>query len=287
MRRFVRLGVVTASAVLLAPVLPLAASATPAVPSPPPTRSSTASALVAGAAPSTGTLNPSAISRAATAVVIDDRALVRGLIRRAVVWRSVTSTRASKRTLTVSARAGANLRARSVARNGGAVLVQAGPLRGTVEVRVAGKRKVLASTAARRVAAKWIVFRGAGVVDIRVVTPGRAGVWIDALKLNPPPAPPAPPPRRRHPHRRRPPPAGPARATRTAGVAPGSDPQLNLGTTGQGANAEIMNAAVSPDGTKVAYWSKATNLVPGVTDGWPHLYVAQRGDRSGHRGGRR
>lgn len=35
----------------------------------------------------------------------------------------------------------------------------------------------------------------------------------------------------------------------------------------------MNQVALSPDGTKLAFWSDATNLVPGTTDGRMHLYV--------------
>jgi Tol biopolymer transport system component len=35
----------------------------------------------------------------------------------------------------------------------------------------------------------------------------------------------------------------------------------------------VTQVALSPDGTKLAFWSDATNLVPGTTDGRMHLYV--------------
>ncbi len=187
----------------------------------------------------------SAVRGAAVAVVYDDRTL-----RRSSGWRSVTSAKASRRTLTCTTRAGATLTVKVVARNGGAVLVQKGPRRGAVEVKVAGRRKVLAATAASRLAAVWVAFKGSGSVVVRVVSPGRGGVCIDAVRLNPPLPVPVP------------------------AKLPGAVRQLNLSPGGVGANAGILNAAVSPRGTMVAFWSAATNLFPGVSDGRNHLFVS-------------
>lgn len=57
---------------------------------------------------------------------------------------------------------------------------------------------------------------------------------------------------------------------------PGALRQVDLSTTGAGSDAGTTpNAALSPDGAYVAFWSNATNLVPGVNDGVMHLYVSE------------
>ncbi|MDI6911694.1 hypothetical protein [Nocardioides sp.] len=71
-----------------------------------------------------------------------------------------------------------------------------------------------------------------------------------------------------------PPTGGPA-AMRRAVVTGGSIRQLDLSSSGRGANDEVINAAVSPGGTMLAFWSRATNLYPNVTDGRLHLFVSE------------
>lgn len=51
--------------------------------------------------------------------------------------------------------------------------------------------------------------------------------------------------------------------------------QIDLGPSGDGPNdSGIMSAALSPAGTYVAFWARATNLFPGANDGLFHLYLA-------------
>jgi Tol biopolymer transport system component len=176
--------------------------------------------------------------------VYDDRAL-----RRSAGWRSVAAAKASRRTLTCSSKSGATLTVKVVARNGGALLVQKGARRGSVEVKVAGRRKALIATAATRQSGAWLPFGGAGTVVVRVVSAGRGGVCVDAVRLNP---------------------ALPAPAK-----LPGAVRQLDLSSGGAGANDEVINAAVSPGGTMVAFWSRANNLLAGVTDGRTHLFLSR------------
>lgn len=69
-------------------------------------------------------------------------------------------------------------------------------------------------------------------------------------------------------------PAGEARAT----PAPKPTGEMRLvarGKSGASPNAAVLSAALSPGGTMVAFWSKATNLFPGVNDGGAHLYLAR------------
>ncbi|MEZ5115924.1 MAG: hypothetical protein R2737_06620 [Candidatus Nanopelagicales bacterium] len=49
--------------------------------------------------------------------------------------------------------------------------------------------------------------------------------------------------------------------------------RVNADAAGRGGNAEAGSATWSPDGSRVAFISAATNLVPGVADGCPHVYV--------------
>ncbi|TIC84372.1 PD40 domain-containing protein [Nocardioides sp. GY 10127] len=60
----------------------------------------------------------------------------------------------------------------------------------------------------------------------------------------------------------------------TAGYWQGSLARVSTNASGAGANGgQIGKWSVSPDGHYVAFWSDATNLVAGVHDGLPHLYV--------------
>lgn len=69
------------------------------------------------------------------------------------------------------------------------------------------------------------------------------------------------------------------------GPGPGSKPttsagpiaRVNSDANGNGGNAEAGSATWSPDGGKVAFYSKATNLVPGVNDGCAHVYLKTLG----------
>lgn len=49
--------------------------------------------------------------------------------------------------------------------------------------------------------------------------------------------------------------------------------RVNSDANGNGGNAEAGSPTWSPDSTKVAFYSKATNLVPGVNSGCPHVYL--------------
>jgi hypothetical protein len=202
-----------------------------------------------GLTPISGVASPLVRSKAvaprAVATVLDDRSLVRS----ARGWVSVSDASASKRTVSRSLRTGATLTAQVLARNGGAVLVRVGPGRGRVEVRVGSVRRATYLTSAARVAARWVAFAGAGKVTVKVSSQGSRGVYVDAVKLNPPALP---------------------------GYATGALRQLDRSSAGVGANGTgVDRAALSPGGRMAAFWSDATNLVPGVTDGFEHLYVSQ------------
>lgn len=56
-------------------------------------------------------------------------------------------------------------------------------------------------------------------------------------------------------------------------MSKGAVQRVNTNSTGQGGNSEAGSPTWSPDGTSIAFYSKATNLVPGVTDGCAHVYL--------------
>jgi Tol biopolymer transport system component len=172
--------------------------------------------------------------------VFDDRKLA----RRTAKWSSVSAGSAMLGTLSCASAKGQTLRVKSTAAEGGGVLVQTGRGRGSIEIRVGGTPVVRASTAASRTGKRWISFPGAGVVDIRVSTAGKR-VCIDAARLVIPQA-----------------------------LLPGKIRHLGVNASGAGPNNEVINAEVSPGGTMVAFWSRATNLLPGVNDGRLHLFIA-------------
>lgn len=53
--------------------------------------------------------------------------------------------------------------------------------------------------------------------------------------------------------------------------------RANSDANGNGGNAQAGSATWSPDGTQIAFYSKATNLVPTVTDGCAHVYLKTLG----------
>ncbi|MFC6341789.1 hypothetical protein ACFP8W_07370, partial [Nocardioides hankookensis] len=188
---------------------------------------------------------PASAHRAAS-TTIDDRQLARSK-----GWSSVRQKGAYRATLSRSTKKKATLTTKVTAGAGGAVTFQVGPGRGTVQVAV-GKRTRKVSTAARKVALRTVGFSGSGKVRITVTAPGRRGVYVDRVVLTKA--------------------AGPGSSG--AAYATGPISQVNTSASGAGADGHDLNsAAVSPDGTRVAFWSDATNLVPGVADGLLHLYV--------------
>ncbi len=254
-RRLVRASVALACGVALtAAVLPGAASAATGTPEAErPTVTGRVGSGPAAASPAvTGRVGTKTFSRlgtvhpaAGTVTAIsyaDDRLLVRS----SRGWASVALTTAYKRTVTRSLKTGAILTARSRAVNGGAVLLWYAPGRGKAEIRVNGVRKALVSTAYTKARALWVGFKGAGIVTVKVYAQGLRGVYVDALRLNPPP--PLP--------------------TSRGGIV-----RVNASASGAGGNVSAGSEVWSPDGAKVAFRSRATNLVPGVTDGYSHVYL--------------
>ncbi len=65
------------------------------------------------------------------------------------------------------------------------------------------------------------------------------------------------------------PPPGDSKPTTSAGPIM----RVNSDANGNGGNQEAGSATWSPDGSKVAFYSKATNLVPDVNDGCAHVYL--------------
>lgn len=182
--------------------------------------------------------------RATSYEVFDDRALT----RRSSKWSSVKDRSAFRRTLTCASAKGATLRVKKPAVEGGGVLVQTGRGRGSIEIRVGGNVAVRASTAAKKTGQKWIAFRGSGVVEIRISS-ARKRVCVDAARLVAPQAQPA-----------------------------GVIRHLGRNGSGLGPDNEVVNAELSPGGTMVAFWSRATNLIAGAGDGTMRLYIARVSD---------
>lgn len=56
-------------------------------------------------------------------------------------------------------------------------------------------------------------------------------------------------------------------------VGTGALVQINRSASGAAGNALVQNAVLSPDGARVAFWSRASNLVSGIEDGNWHLYL--------------
>ncbi|HET6509234.1 MAG TPA: hypothetical protein VFG42_20730 [Baekduia sp.] len=221
---------------------------------------------------------PPAARAASSDLTIDDRAL-----GHAGTWAKVASAKAKGRTLLKATRKGATLTAKTKAKAGGAVVVQVGQGRGTVAIAVNGRRARTVATAARRTAFKTYAFSGKGTVKLTVTKAGK-GVYVDAVVLK-----------------------GLGRATGTGsspagsggagagGAASPSGPggigsgggaaalpplaggplaQVDTDAAGNGGNGgDVTTVAVSPDGRHVAFWSPATNLVPGVANGVQHLYL--------------
>lgn len=56
-------------------------------------------------------------------------------------------------------------------------------------------------------------------------------------------------------------------------VSTGALVQLNRSASGAAGNALVQNAVLSPDGARVAFWSRASNLASGIDDGNWHLFI--------------
>jgi len=210
-------------------------------------------------------------------LTVDDRTLAH-----AGKWSKVASAKAKGRTLLKAARKGATLTAKTKATKGGSVVLQVGKGRGTVALSVNGKRQKTIATSARKTALKAYRFKGAGTVRLTVTRLGK-GVYVDAIVLTglgrpttagSSPAPGGPPAAGT--------PAGPgpgAGAVPPSAVNRGPLAQVDASAAGAGGNGNgLRGAAIAPDGKRVAFWSNATNLVPGVVDGRDHLYVKTLAD---------
>jgi Tol biopolymer transport system component len=205
---------------------------------------------------------------------LDDRQL-----DRSGTWKSVSNPNATGKTLSKSKAANAALSSPTRATQGGSVRFQVGRKRGKAAIVVGGKRTTV-NTKAHKTGFKSVSFTGAGAVKIVVVKP-RRGVYVDLLTLNGGSSNPNPTPT--------PTPTPTATATPKPSTTPtatatpvGTPPAVNRGALTQvnssaGGTAQdggdATTAAVSPDGKYVAFWTKATNLVPGVADGNTHLYL--------------
>lgn len=231
--------------------------------------------LLAVALTASLTLVPAAVAATSPDKTIDDRSL-----SKSGKWSKVVSTKAKGKTLMKATKKGATLTAKTKATKGGSVVFQVGKGRGTVALYVNGKKQKSISTSARKTAFKTYSFTGAGTVKLSVTKVGK-GVYVDAIVLKglgaggtgggsggtttpgggtttPAPTTPAP--------------------GATAALATGPLTQVDTSAGGVGGDGGDVNAvAVSPNGQMVAFWSTATNLVPGVTNGLAHLYVKTLG----------
>jgi hypothetical protein len=108
----------------------------------------------------------------------DDRALTP-----TGIWRRL---RVHGATVSRSRSPGATLTASTPTQGGGRLGVQVGPGRGVLAVLVGGRRVSTVATDASRVRWRHVSFTGDGTVTLRVLRPGRRGVYVDALDLHPP-----------------------------------------------------------------------------------------------------
>lgn len=196
-------------------------------------------------------------------LTIDDRAL-----STSGKWAKVSQSKANAKTLLRSKKKGATLTTKVKATTGGTVVFQVGKARGTATITVGGKKQATVKTSAKRTAFKSVSFKGSGAVKVTVTKQG-GGVYVDAVVLTGLGS------------------SGGGGGTTTPGggtttptptpaspVFLGSITQLDASAGGAGGNGgDVGSAVISPDGTTVAFWSQATNLVPGVTDGRWHLYL--------------
>jgi Tol biopolymer transport system component len=191
---------------------------------------------------------------------IDDRQLARSK-----GWQPVKQKQAYRKTLTRGTKRKATLTTKTAATAGGSVTFQVGPRRGSVTIAVGDAKPKQVSTSAKRVGFRSVAFSGTGRVRIAIAKPGK-GVYVDKVVLDGGSGPGGGGPGG--------PGGGPAGPTATPAYATGALTQVDASVTGAGANGtDVNSAAVSPDGTRAAFWSTATNLVPGVADGLLHLYV--------------
>lgn len=196
-------------------------------------------ALSADAAPGHGA--------AAASTTIDDR----GLAAKGK-WSKVKQKSAYAKTLSKSKKKGSTLTTKVAATDGGKVVVWGGKKRGSVAILVGGKQVKSVKTTSKRTKKITVGFAGAGVVSVKVTKPGKKGVFVDAVILTD---------------------DGTVPPT-TSPFNPGALAQVDTSASGAGGDGDTPGYyTLSPDGTRFAFWSASTNLVPGVADGKYHLYV--------------
>lgn len=199
----------------------------------------------------------SAPTRAAT--TLDDRALTLSKGKKgAKDWAKVKSPKAYAKTLSRGLRKKATATTKVAATNGGTVTFQAGPGRGTAKITVGGKAVATVKTSNKKTKATTVAFTGAGVVEITVAK-ARKGVYLDRVDLagGTTTVPPTTQPTTQGP----------------INTGPLSMVSTSAGGLGSLSNEGISAAAMSPNGLYVAFWARADDLVPGVSDGRFHLYL--------------
>jgi hypothetical protein len=122
-----------------------------------------------------GNTEPGRASARATTTV-DDRAL-----SRSGTWKNKSFAAAFAGTLSKSKDKGARLTSAATT-GGGKVVLQFGPGRGKVDVRVGGVKQKTIDTEAKTKKLKTVRFPGNGVVVLKVKKPGK-GVYVDALRI--------------------------------------------------------------------------------------------------------
>lgn len=201
-------------------------------------------------------------------LTVDDRSL-----KTTGSWSKVSASSATEKTLLRSKKKGATASSKTDATAGGAVIFQVGAGRGTATISVGGKKKATVKTSAKKKSFKTVTFSGAGAVKV-AVTKQDGGVYLDAIVLtglgtnpvggstpNPDPTGPFGTPK-------------PANELAPPAINPGPISQVDTSAAGAGGDGgDVLAAAVAPNGQSVAFWSPATNLVPGVADGHLHLYL--------------
>ncbi|MFT4034754.1 MAG: hypothetical protein QM679_04160 [Patulibacter sp.] len=222
-------------------------------------------------------LSASAGHAMAADLTVDDRAL-----KTSGKWSKVSQQSAFEKTLLKSAKKGATLTASTAATSGGSVTFQFGKARGTATITVGGKKRAIVKTSAKKKAFKTVKFSGSGSVKITVSKQG-GGVYVDAVTLTGLGTTPVSSSGTTSPSSSSASSgntssgntsSGNTSASSSGSINFGELTQLNVAADGTASDGnDVTQAAVSPNGQYVAFWSKATNLVPGVADGFAHLYL--------------